>query len=74
MSEKCNCLQTISDKWPEPFHKPIMLNRGNNQLSAGEWAVKVYELNLSGTIKSRSQGHLMINFCPICGCQLTENI
>ena len=72
MSEKCNCLQQVSEKWPEPFGQPIRFNMEDGQLLAGEWAVKVYELNPSGTIKKGSQSHLMLNYCPICGCELVE--
>ena len=71
-NEKCNCLQFISEKWPEPFGKPIRFNTEDGQISAGEWAVKVYELNPSGTIKSKSLSHLMLSYCPICGCKLVE--
>ena len=70
--EKCNCLQFISEKWPEPFHKPIRINMENGQMSVDEWAVKVYELNPSGTIKKGSQRHLMLIYCPLCGCKLAE--
>ena len=69
---KCNCLEQVSKKWPEPFHKPIMFNRENGQMSASDWAVKVYELNPSGTIKSKSQQHLILSYCPICGCKLID--
>ena len=72
--EKCNCLQTVSDKWPEPFNKPIMFNMKDGQMSANRWHVKVYTLNKSGTIKSNSSAQLQINFCPICGYQLTEEL
>ncbi len=70
--KKCNCLQEVSERWPEPFGKPIMFNMENGQMSASVWAVKVFTLNPSGTIKKSSMSHLMINYCPICGCELME--
>jgi hypothetical protein len=74
MNDRCNCLEEVEKRWSEPFGKPIRFNLENGQMSVSEWAVKVYELNPSGTIKSKSISHLMINFCPICGCQLAEEL
>ena len=70
--EKCNCLQQVSERWPEPFNKPIMFDRKTGQMSADRWHVKVYALNKSGTVKSGSSAQLQINYCPICGCELIE--
>ena len=70
----CNCLQTIKDRWPEPFEQPIMINRKKDfNMEVGDWAVKVYSLNSSGTIKAGSLQHLILSYCPICGCKLTED-
>ena len=74
MDKQCNCLQQVSERWPEPFGKPIRFNMETGQMNVSEWAVKVYELNPSGTIKKGSQSHLMLSYCPICGCQLAEEL
>lgn len=75
MTEKCNCLEMIKERWPEPFERPIIVNREKNfNLDVSNWAVKVYQMNPSGkTIKQGSIQHLMLNYCPMCGCKLTED-
>ena len=72
MSDKCDCLQQVSERWPEPFQKPIMFNQDDGLTT--DWAVKVFTLNKSGSIKRGSQSHLMINYCPICGCKLGQEL
>ena len=75
MTEKCECLKQIKERWPEPFERPITVNREKNfNLETGNWAVKVFEMNPSGkTIKQGSIQHLMLNYCPICGCKLIDD-
>jgi hypothetical protein len=69
MIKKCDCLKQIQERWPEPFERPIMVNQELG-LEVSDWAVKVYALNPSGTIKKGSVQHLMLTFCPICGNRL----
>ncbi len=74
MTDKCTCLKLVTERWPEPFEKPIIVNHKKDfNLEAGDWAVKVYALNPSGTIKQGSVQHLFLNYCPLCGCKLVEN-
>lgn len=72
MTEKCNCLKNVKERWPEPFVQPIIVNREKDfNLEVSNWSVMVFEMNPSGkTIKQSSIQHLMLNYCPICGTKL----
>lgn len=74
MTDKCKCLKLVKERWPEPFEKPIVINREKDfNMEESNWAVKVYDLNSSGTIKQGSVQHLILNYCPLCGCKLVED-
>lgn len=65
------CLETVAEKWEQPFSKPLTFNRETGDLSASQWAVKVYNLTKGGNISKTESAQLFINFCPLCGEKLT---
>ncbi len=68
------CLTALAERWDGPFERPISWNPKTGQMNAPEWMIKIYKLTKAGNISKNGGGYLHIDYCPLCGANLTEPI